>query len=48
METINNALLMGNMVDAVANIEAIGNDPKQMGVISVPTMSFSDTELVGN
>ena len=48
VETINNALLMGNMVDAVANIEAIGNDPKQMGVISVPTMSFSDTELVGN
>ena len=48
VETINNALLMGNMVDAVANIEVIGNDPKQMGVISVPTMSFSDTELVGN
>ena len=48
VETINNALLMGNMIDAVANIEAIGNDPKQMGVISVPTMSFSGTELVGN
>lgn len=45
---INNALLMGNMLDAVANIEAIGNDPKQMGVITVPTMGFSGMELVGN
>lgn len=48
VSTINNALLMGNMIEAVRNIEAIGNDPKQMGVISVPTMSFSGTELVGN
>lgn len=48
VDTVNNALLMGNMIDAVANIEAIGNDPKQTGVISVPTMSFSGTELVGN
>ena len=48
VETINNALLMGNMIDAVRNIECIGNDPKMMGVISVPTMSFSGMELVGN
>lgn len=46
--TVNNALLMGNMLDAVRNIEAIGNDPVQMGVVSVPTMSFSGMELVGN
>ena len=45
---VNNALLMGNMLEAVKNIEAIGNDPAQMGVITVPTMSFSGTELVGN
>ena len=48
VDTINNALLMGNMIDAVRNIECIGNDPQMMGVISVPTMSFSGTELVGN
>jgi hypothetical protein len=36
------------MIDAVANVEMIGNDPKHMGVVSVPTMSFSGTELVGN
>jgi PmbA protein len=46
--TVNNALLMGNMIDAVANVEMIGNDPKHMGVANVPTMSFSGTELVGN
>ena len=46
--TVNNALLMGNMLDAVRNIEMIGNDSKQMGVINVPTMSFSGMELVGN
>jgi TldD protein len=45
---VNNALLMGNMLEAVKGIEAIGNDPAQMGVITVPTMSFSGTELVGN
>ncbi len=45
---VNNALLMGNMLDAVANVEAVGNDPAQMGVVTVPTMSFSGTELVGN
>lgn len=48
VDTIGNALLMGNMVDAMANVEAIGCDSKQMGVITVPTMSFSGTELVGN
>ncbi len=46
--TVNNALLMGNMLDAVRNVEAIGNDSVQMGVVDVPTMSFSGTELVGN
>ena len=48
VDTINNALLMGNMLEAVRNIEMIGNDPRQMGVVTVPTMSFSGTELVGN
>ena len=48
MDTINNALLMGNMLEAVRNVEMIGNDPRQMGVVTVPTMSFSGTELVGN
>lgn len=48
VDTVSNALLMGNMLDAVANIRMIGNDTKQMGVISVPTMSFDGTELVGN
>lgn len=48
VDTINNALLMGNMIDAMAKVEAIGCDSKQMGVITVPTMSFSGMELVGN
>ncbi|MBR4503583.1 MAG: TldD/PmbA family protein [Candidatus Methanomethylophilaceae archaeon] len=48
VSVVNNALLMGNMLDAIASVEAIGNDPAQMGVITVPTMSFSGTELVGN
>ena len=48
VDTINNALLMGNMLEAVRNIEMIGNDPRQIGVVTVPTMSFSGTELVGN
>ena len=48
VDTVNNALLMGNMLEAVRNIEMIGNDPRQMGVVTVPTMSFSGTELVGN
>ncbi len=46
--TVNNALMMGNMFDAIANIAMIGNDPRQGGNISVPTMSFDGTELVGN
>ena len=45
---VNNALLMGNMLEAVSNVEAIGNDLTQMGVITVPTMGFSGMELVGN
>ena len=48
VDTINNALLMGNMLEAVRNVELIGNDSRQMGVVTVPTMSFSGTELVGN
>ena len=48
VDTINNALLMGNMLEAVKNVEMVGNDPRQMGVVTVPTMSFSGTELVGN
>lgn len=46
--TVNNSLLMGNMFEALRNVEAIGSDLTQTGVISVPTMSFSGTELVGN
>ncbi len=46
--TVNNALLMGNMLEAVANVELIGNDPVQTGVATVPSMSFSGMELVGN
>lgn len=45
---VNNSLLMGNMIEALRNIEMIGSDSTQMGVINVPTMSFSGTELVGN
>jgi len=45
---INNALLMGNMFDALAHVEYIGNDPVNTGCTTVPTMSFSDVELVGN
>lgn len=45
---VNNSLLMGNMFDALRSIEAIGSDLTQTGVISVPTMSFSGSELVGN
>ena len=48
VDTVNNALLMGNMLEAVRNVELIGNDSRQMGVVTVPTMSFSGTELVGN
>lgn len=46
--TVNNALLMGNMLEALKRIEHIGCDPVQTGVIAVPTMSFSGAELVGN
>ena len=45
---VNNSLLMGNMFDALKSIEMIGNDPVQTGVLNVPTMSFSGTELAGN
>ncbi len=45
---VDNSLLMGNMFDAIRNVELIGNDSTQTGVINVPTMVFSGTELVGN
>lgn len=45
---VNNALLMGNMLDALKCIEHIGRDSVQTGVMTVPTMSFSGAELVGN
>jgi predicted Zn-dependent protease len=47
-ETINNALLMGNMFDALANVELVGNDVVNMGCVTIPTMSFSGVELAGN
>ena len=46
--TINNALMMGNMIDALNNIEFIGKDTKIVGLTTVPTMSFSGIDLVGN
>ena len=45
---VNNSLLMGNMIEALKAVEMIGRDSVQTGVISVPTMSFSGAELVGN
>jgi predicted Zn-dependent protease len=47
-DTINNALLMGNMFDALADIEFIGNDMQNMGCVTIPTISFSGAELAGN
>ncbi|MDR2866555.1 MAG: TldD/PmbA family protein [Methanomassiliicoccaceae archaeon] len=46
--TVNNALMMGNMFDALADIDLIGSDGENMGCITVPTMSFSGMELAGN
>ncbi|MFA7149988.1 MAG: TldD/PmbA family protein [Candidatus Methanomethylophilaceae archaeon] len=46
--TINNALMIGNMMDALSNIENIGNDQKIVGLTTIPTMSFSGMDLVGN
>jgi len=46
--TVNNALMMGNMFDALKNIELVGNNRENMGCVTVPTMSFSGVELVGN
>jgi len=45
---VNNALLMGNMFDALKNIQLVGNNAKNVGCVTVPTMSFSGAELVGN
>jgi len=46
--TVNNALLTGNMFDALGNVGFIGNDSVCTGCATVPTMSFLNTELVGN
>lgn len=46
-ETINHALLMGNMYDALKNVRGIGNDSKVVGRAIVPTVSFDGIELVG-
>ncbi len=48
VDMVNNTLLMDNMFEVVRNIEMIGNDPRQMGVVIVTTMSSSGVELVGN
>ena len=48
VETINNALLMGNMITALENVEMIGNDSINMGPVTIPTVSFSGMELIGN
>lgn len=47
-ETINSALMMGNMITALKNVEFVGNDPKNMGCVTIPTVSFADIELIGN
>ena len=47
-ETINNALLMGNMITALGSVQMIGNDLTNMGPVTVPTVSFADIELIGN
>jgi len=48
VRTINNALMMGNMVTALKNIELIGSDVRNRGCVTVPTVSFRGTELIGN
>jgi len=45
---VNNALLMGNMFDALKNIQFVGNNAKNTGCVTVPAISFSGVELVGN
>jgi predicted Zn-dependent protease len=45
---VNNALLMGNMFDALKNIQLVGNNAKNTGCVTVPAISFSGVELVGN
>ena len=48
VKTINNALMMGNMITALKNIEMIGSDVQNRGCVTVPTVSFTGTELIGN
>ena len=47
-KVINSALMMGNMINALKNIEMIGSDAENRGCVTVPTVSFSDIELTGN
>jgi len=48
IENVNNALLTGNMISLLKRIEHIGSDPVNIGSVTIPTMSFSGTELIGN
>jgi len=48
VRTINNALMMGNMISALKNVELIGSDIQNRGCVTVPTVSFAGTELIGN
>ena len=45
---VNNALCMGNMFECLKNIEMIGSDSVQTGVMNLPTICYGGTELVGN
>jgi PmbA protein len=46
--TVKNALLTGNMFEALRQVETIGADIVCTGNASVPTVSFQGMELVGN
>lgn len=46
--SVKNALLTGNMYDALRNVELIGDDTVCTGNVSIPSVSFRGMELVGN
>ncbi len=46
--TVKNALLTGNMLEALSRVEAIGADLTCTGNATVPTMSFRGMELLGD
>lgn len=46
--SVKNALLTGNMFDALKQVESIGADTVCTGNVSIPTVSFRGMELVGN